>query len=87
MPRNDPCEPRRTRARRRGRIRAIPVRAAIAAVLGMVVCAARIVALAAMHGLLYGVRRAMMAPDTDHAGIGWLQGASLAALLERLGPT
>lgn len=53
----------------------------------MVVCAARIVALAAMHGLLYGVRRAMMAPDTDHAGIGWLQGASLAALLERLGPT
>ena len=59
----------------------------IALLCGLLVSGARIVAITAVHGLLYGVRRGLMAPDADPAGIGRLQGASLAALLERLGPT
>jgi len=59
----------------------------IALLSSMLVSGARFVAITALHGLLYGVRRGMMAPDADPAGIGRLQGASLAALLDRLGPT
>ncbi|HEX7837882.1 MAG TPA: AarF/UbiB family protein, partial [Kofleriaceae bacterium] len=59
----------------------------LAALCSVVIATLRLVAITVAHGLLYGVRRGMMASDAEADQVGRLQGASLAALLERLGPT